>query len=311
MRVKYGHQEGSYVTDPYHPRLAALTGILPFLREFAQDATMTETAARLGISQPALSRAMARYQQELSLRLIERHGRRIQLTSEGHALAEAATQALAIFEPALADVLDTSRSRPLRLGALRSISGELAPLIAGSSPDMRAHIVEGSSPDLLSALRSSQIDAAILGPKPDSPDFTWSFLRQQPFVLVVPRNHPLAVQHVIELRELAHEKFVAMAPSYTARSLADELCAEADIDPDIIIESDNSNTLRTYVAAGVGLCILPEAMVSPDPNIVCLQIRRADSTLASREIGLVRLAGSPLPIHMQAALRRLTNLIRT
>lgn len=303
--------EGSPVTEPLLPQLAALTGILPILRELARGTTLTDTAERLGMSQPALSRAMARYQQELSVRLIERDGRRIRLSAEGEMLADAAVKALGAFEPVLHDILDTSHTRPLRLGALRSMSGELAPMLAESSPEMRAHIIEGSSPELLSALRSSHIDAAVLGPRPDSTEFTWSPLRHQPFVLVVPSTHPLADRGVIELQEFSGDKFVAMAPGYTARSLADELCAEAGIKPVITIESDSSYTLRSYVAAGLGVCILPETMVAPDPGLVCLEIRRVDGTLAYREMGLVRLRGAPQPARLQGALRRLVKRIRT
>lgn len=298
------------MADPMASQLAGLTGILPILRELESGCTMTEAAERLGVSQPALSRAMARYQQDLSVRLIERIGRGIQLTPEGKSLAAAASQALTIFEPALEDILDHSQSRPIRIGTLRSISGELAPLMVESRRDIRLNVIEGSSNSLLDALLKGSIDAAILGPRPESPLFSWTFLRNQPFVLVVPQSHRLAQYHETSLEGLQHESFVAMAPGYTSRDLADELCSEAGIFPQITVESDNSNTLRTYVGAGIGLCILPEAMVIPDPKIASLRIIRADGNSAYRDIGLVRLAGSPLPPRMQAALRRLVAQLR-
>lgn len=290
---------------PIHNYLSQLTGILPVLRELRHGETITQTAARLGMSQPALSRTISRWESELSVRLVERDGRGVALTPDGIILADAAIEALAVFQPALEDVLGDRNVRPVRLGTLRSIAGELGPLMGRSQLPTHVTISEGSSDDLLGQLERGELDAVIIGPKPEDPRFTWQFIREQEIVLVVPQDHRLAARDAVELREVEGENFVAMSSKYTTRDLADKLCKEAGISPTISVESDSSYTLRTYVASGLGLCILPEIMADMDPHIATVQIRRPDGTLAGREIGLVKMAGRPLPTQVNATLRAL------
>src|SRR5690606_2166492 len=93
--------------------------------------------------------------------------------------------------------------------------------------------------------------------------------------------------------------------TYTTRDLADQLCAEANISPPITVESDNPYTLRTYVASGLGLCILPDIMADDDPSIATVRILRPSGELATREIGMVRMKSRPLPAQVQSTLRSL------
>lgn len=297
--------ETKSVNLPIDHYLSQLVGILPVLRELRRGETITQTAKRLGMSQPALSRTISRWESELSVRLVERRGRGIELTAEGAALADAAIEALSVFQPALENLLGDRNLRPVRLGTLRSIAGELGPLIGRSSLPTNVSITEGSSDDLLRLIERGEIDAAIIGPKPTDTRFTWQFIRDQEIVLVVPKDHRLSHHDAVELKEVEGEHFVAMTNKYTTRDLADQLCAEAGISPTISVESDSSYTLRTYVASGLGLCILPEIMADLDPHIATVQVRRPNGELATREIGLVKMAGRPLPTQVNATLRML------
>lgn len=285
--------------------LIQLTGILPALREIGSGETITETANRLGVSQPALSRAISRCESGLSVRIIERSGRGVVLTREGRILADAATEALSIFEPALEDVLSERNSRPLKLGTVRSMAGQLGPLLTRSEIDSAVTIAEGSTGELLEKLEKGTIDAVIIGPRPKDPRYEWTFLQDQEFVLVVPRDHALAEREWITLDEVANESFVAMNPKYTTRDLADELCAEVGMTPSIAVESDSPHALRRYVASGLGLCILPDIMAGEDPEIATVRIRRVNGELATREIGMARMKSRPLPVQVRATLRRL------
>lgn len=285
--------------------LAQLAGILPVLRELGNGETITSTAERLGFSQPALSRAIARCESELSVKLVERAGRGIALTEEGRVLADAATEALSIFQPALEDVLGDRNARPVRLGTLRSIAGQLGPMMTRTPISSNVTISEGSTDGLLEKLVKGDIDAVIIGPRPEDPRFDWTFLQNQEFVLAVPPEHRLAGREAIMLSEAADESFVAMDSKYTTRDLADQLCAEAGISPPITVESDNPYTLRTYVASGLGLCILPDIMAGDDPSIATVRILRPGGELATREIGMVRMKSRPLPAQVRSALRSL------
>lgn len=284
--------------------LASLTGALPVLRALAGGATLTETAQRLGMSQPALSRSLNRWESELSLPLTARAGRGITLTAEGRALADAAERALDIMETTLEEVLTRRDERPVRLGALRSISGRIAPLIADAETSVNLSVSEGSAGELLAKVEKGELDAAIIGPRPPGADFSWTFLTNQPFHLTIPVGHRVEGQDAVLLSEVASEAFVAMEARYTTRHFADELCKEAGFTPKIAVESDNSHTLRSFVAAGLGLCILPK-MMAEAPGVSSAPIIRPNGELATREIGMVRAPRRQLPPHVRRTLHHI------
>lgn len=285
-------------------QLASLTGALPVLRELANETTLTETAQRVGMSQPALSRALNRWESEISVQLVSRVGRGITLTDEGRALADAAERALDIFETSLGEILTRRDERPVRLGALRSVSGRIAPMIADIETTVNLSVSEGSAGELLAQLDKGELDAAIIGPRPVQSTYSWTFLTNQPFHLVIPAGHPLKEHSSVKLSETGDVPFVAMDTRYTTRHFADELCAEAGIDPTIAVESDNSHTLRSFVAAGLGLCILP-ALMAEAPDVSSVPIVHPNGSPATREIGMVRAAGRRLPPHIRRTLHHL------
>jgi DNA-binding transcriptional LysR family regulator len=154
------------VTVPATPtssQVAVLTGALPVLRELGRGTTLTQTAHLQGLSQPALSRMVMRWEAELSVPLLHRVGRGVALTQEGHALANAATDALSVFESSLEQVLDERDARPVRLGALRSLSGRIAPLLADTRSPVSLSVSEGSASSLLTQLEAADLDAVIVG----------------------------------------------------------------------------------------------------------------------------------------------------
>lgn len=285
-------------------QLASLTGALPVLRALASGATLTETAQRLGMSQPALSRALNRWESELSVPLATRVGRGITLTEEGRALADAAERALDIVETTLGEVLTRRDERPVRLGALRSMSGRIAPMIADAGTSVNLSVSEGSAGELLAKVEKGELDAAIIGPRPPGAGFSWTFLLNQPFHLTIPVGHRLDGQEAVMLSEVAEESFVAMDAHYTTRHFADELCTEAGFEPEIAVESDNSHTLRSFVAAGLGLCILPR-MMAEAPGVSSVPIIRPNGSPATREIGMVRAPRRRLPPHVRRTLHHL------
>lgn len=287
-------------------QLARLTGVLPVLRELGEGRTLTDAAKNVGMSQPALSRALSRWEAEVGLPLVEREGRGIILTNQGRQLADAADEALSVFQASLEVVLAGRDARPVRLGALRSISGEIAALVADVEVDVNMSISEGSAGTLLALLDHGDLDAVIVGPRPIGTGYLWTFLRDQPFHLVVPTGHWLEGAKSVELREVAGESFVAMDSNYTTRHFADELCEEAGISPRVSVESDNSHTLRSFVSAGLGLCILP-AVMADDLSVRSVPIIRTGGQRAVREIGMVRAARRKLPPHVRKELHRLVN----
>jgi DNA-binding transcriptional LysR family regulator len=283
------HQsEGGEPARDREPETNALTTLAPVLVALAalgRDANVTRAAAASGISQPALSRAVSRWERALGVDLVEHVGRDVKLTAAGSLLAQAATQALGPLEEAVAVIGEAGADAPLRLGFLSSVGptivGELVTSFRRANSTLRVQHHEGPTVELLDALVRGEIDIAIVAPRPSS-NFGWLPVGRQSLVLTLPANHPRAGDERVSLRDFADADFLALDQRFSTRHDADALMAEAGITPRIVMEGDNARTVRDWVAGGHGVAILPSDG-SMNPRVRTVTI---DSELATRDIGL-------------------------
>ncbi|WP_245663260.1 LysR substrate-binding domain-containing protein [Nocardia inohanensis] len=142
---------------------------------------------------------------------------------------------------------------------------------------------------------------------PAPADLPAMVLGQQPIQLYVARRHPLARHDVIDLADLAGERFIANPPSYHLRQLLDTWCAEAGFAPTVAFEITEFDTLRALVGHGLGVALLPEPE-TPHPDLHRLTIRDP----RTRGIGLVSGAHRPTPavarLHAYIAAHAMTHI---
>jgi LysR family transcriptional activator of glutamate synthase operon len=264
---------------------ASLAPALAQLAALALDANITKAAARSGTSQPTLSRALRTWEEDLGIPLVVRRGRGIELTDEGRTLAAAAADALHTVDQALGRIRGTEQGTALTVGFLRSlgptVAGELIASFLVDRPEVVIAHREGSSTDLVDGLDSGRVDIAITAPRPPE-RFEWLAVGRQAFVLVTPMGHAVAQQGRLDLRAVRDEPFLALDHRFDARQRADALCAAAGFSPRIVLEADNLMTIRGYVAAGLGVAILP-ADTSLSPRTVSVPLTAPD---AYRTFGL-------------------------
>ena len=114
----------------------------------------------------------------------------------------------------------------------------------------------------------------------------WERLLAQPLCLAVPRRHRLARRSEVSLADAADEDFVTYRPAWALRTLTDELCAEAGFEPRIAFEVDDVSVVHGFVAAGLGIGIVPMAGGEPHPSSRAPRLLRLTDAHASREVGL-------------------------
>ncbi|HEY8718612.1 LysR family transcriptional regulator [Pengzhenrongella sp.] len=279
--------EASPEPDDARPRLA-IEHLVPALVQLAAlraDPNVTRAAARSHVSQPTLSRAMVRWERDLGIALFERAGREISLTDDGVALAQAASLALAALERAAGELLGVQQPRVLGVGVLRSLGptivGELVSSFHAKEPGVRVSHREGASDELLAELDGGHLDFAVLAPRPGA-HFGWLRLGSQTLSLVVPIHHRLAGLDDVDLADTAEESYLALNVRYATRQQADRLCADAGFSPKFLLEAEDAQTVRDYVAVGLGIAILPTD-TSEDPRVRNIPIRSLD---AAREFGM-------------------------
>jgi DNA-binding transcriptional LysR family regulator len=264
---------------------SSLTPALAQLAALGLDPNITRAAERTGTSQPTLSRSLRAWELDLGIHILERHGRTVVLTDEGRILAAAAADALERVDVALQRIRGTRAANSVAVGFLRSlgptVAGELIAAFLDKSPGVLITHREGSGVELLDALDEGRVDVAITAPKPPE-RFGWLPVGRQAFVLVVPRGHDLAEAEAVDVADVRGEPFLVLDRRFDARQRADALCAAAGFSPRVVLEADDLTTVRGYVAAGLGIAILPaDGALSPRT----VSVRLADAN-ATRAVGL-------------------------
>ncbi len=270
---------------------------LRLFREVAGGATVTETAARGHLTQPALSRALRRLEHDAGAELFRRSGRVLRLTPAGHAFRRHVDLVLDQLDQGLrevAEIVDPGTG-VVPLAFLHTFGTWLVPSVlsgflrehGGARFELRQHGEAGLEAELL----DGTADLVITSGDPGHAQLRWQRLLVEPLRLAVPPHHRLAGRRRVRLADLADETFILLRPGYALRETTERLCAEAGFTPRIGFEGDEVETLRGLVTAGLGVSVLPlpHTATFPAPHLALTDVD------AARDIGLAWAAGRTLP----------------
>ncbi len=224
---------------------------------------MTDTAAILGVSQPTLSRALARIEAELGTRLFERAPDGVAPNPNGDLVVAAARELLARYEQLTTEL--SARLDPdggvVRLAFLDSMATSLVPQLLrafhGHAPGVRVLLSQEPGHHIQADLRTGAAELAVTFPRPEG-DFGWLPLQRERLVLAVPPTHRLRERKRVALSEIAEEELVITPVGFGFRTLLDTLLTEAGVVPRISFESADLATIEGLVAAGLGVAVVPE-----------------------------------------------------
>lgn len=269
----------------------------------ANSGHLTETAERLGVPQPTLTRRIRRVETALKADLFDRSGRRLTLNTRGKAFlphAISMLEELANGSAKVARLMDPEWGT-IRLDFMHSLGTWMVPDLIRDyrarhrHVDFRMH--QGAARMLIDRVLNDASDLALVGPRPEEAgtELGWHQLKLQRLALAVPDGHPLAEPGPvpIDLRQAKDENFIGMFPGYGTRLLLDRICADLGFTPALVFESMELTTVAGLVSAGLGVALLP----LDDPYLapVGIVLRPLDPP-AHRELGLVWRAGAePAP----------------
>lgn len=243
-------------------QVEALVPLLAAFDAAAREGHITRAAQSLGMPQSSLSRRLKAAEQVLGVQLFQPVGRGVSLTAQGRELHQRTRDLLRSLD----DVVTTMRSNadpdggivrfgfPLSLGPVSMPS--LLAEFHRTAPRVRLHLVQAHGEALAAQVRDGSLDLAVMIPAPgDLPSIP---LGDQNIRLTVASGHRLATRTRIALSELADEPFVANPTSYHLRQLTESWCAEAGFAPRVMFEITEFETLRSLVAHGLGVALLPD-----------------------------------------------------
>ncbi|MBS1691134.1 MAG: LysR family transcriptional regulator [Actinobacteria bacterium] len=265
----------------------------------AETEHVTEAAAELRITQPTLSRALARLESDVGAPLFDRVHRRLRLNPCGEVLLEHARRCLAEMRSASERIaaLRDPDSGTVRLAFLHSLASWYVPDVLRrfrfEAAQVDFSLYQGPAHDITRRVLDGLADLAITSPQPRADDFGWHPLYAEQLCLVVPRGHRLAGSARLRLAQVAEEPFIALGEGFGLRQLTDELCAQEGIDPRIGFEAAEIPTLEGLVAAGFGVAVVPVPRPGRgEPTAVYIPLAHPQ---ANRDIGAAWALGRALP----------------
>lgn len=267
---------------------------LKSLRSFvtvAEQLSFIRSARLLHLSQSALTEQIQKLEEELGVQLLLRDRRSVKLTSVGMVfLAEAratlarARQAVERVQQARGDI------GRLRIGYVSSAALEIVPGIVvafrSQFPGVKLDLINLRTSSQIKGLISESIDVGFVRLPLSHDGLTIRVIHREPFVLVLPKGHPLADEAKVRLAQVQHEKFVAYgrrwAPGFYDAVI--QMCTREGFNPEIVQETGEMYTAVALVAAGVGIAILPRSVVlAQSQNVV---MKPLPSSAGSSEIAI-------------------------
>jgi LysR family transcriptional activator of glutamate synthase operon len=222
---------------------------------------VTRAATELRISQPGLSRAIARLERELDAPLFDREGRTLRLSRYGEIFRGHAERLIAAEEAArraLAQAADPDHGE-VGLAFLHTQGTVFVPELLRSyrrdHSQVTFRLSQGSAERIEAAVSDGRADMAITSPRPDG--LAWHALTTERLCLAVPADHRLAGRDQVRLSDASAEPFIVMRHGYGLRSITEELFRSEGIRPEIAFEGEEAATLRGLVAAGLGVAVVP------------------------------------------------------
>ncbi len=242
---------------------------LKYLLALAEHKHFGRAAAACFVSQPTLSTQIRKLEEELGVSLVERAPRKVMLTPAGRDAAERARRIVAEVEQMKEGARRSQdpEAGTVRLGMFPTLGPYLLPhvipRIRERFPDLELLLVEEKSDVLLSRLNEGKLDAALLALPVHDEQLHSEFLFEEPFVLAVPENHPLAQRDSLSLTELNDQKLLLLEDGHCLREQALEVCRLSGANEKSEFRATSLETLRQMVAAGVGITLLPTLAIKP------------------------------------------------
>ena len=246
---------------------------LKYIVAVARERHFGKAAEACFVSQPTLSVAIKKLEEELELKIFERNASEIAVTPLGE---EIVRQAQTVLEQAAAIKEIAKRGKdplagPLRLGVIYTIGPYLLPNLVRQvierTPQMPLMLLENFTVKLLEQLRLGEIDCAVLAePFPDT-NLAIAPLYDEPFMAAVPANHPLAQRKAITTEEIKSETMLLLGTGHCFRDHVLEVCPEfARFSNDTegirkSFEGSSLETIKHMVAAGMGVTLVPRLSV--------------------------------------------------
>ncbi len=240
---------------------------LRFVVAVAREKNFRRAANKCFVSQPALSLAIKKLEEELNVSLFERNRTEVTITEIGEKIVEQANivleevEKIKWFAKSGGDPLDGL----IKVGMIHSVGPyllpQIIPILRELASTMPLEVEENITSSLELQLKNGQIDAAIVAMPFNIPGIQALPLYKEEFVVVVPNNHPWAQRKSIQPKELSHEKVLLLNSGHCFSLQVLESCPDLSKKGEVL-QGNSLETIRNMVASNLGITVLPKSATS-------------------------------------------------
>ncbi|QJC52099.1 LysR family transcriptional regulator [Paenibacillus albicereus] len=234
-------------------------------REVAACGSITKAAERLGYAQSSVTAQLQKLEETYGAELLERRGRRMELTTAGERLLVYAKEMLRLHAESL-EAVGAAQGGSLTIGSIESLASYFLPPHLQAFREMRPaaslSLLPGNEPELLRGVKSGTLDAAlILDPPLRDPELDVHPLRREPLLLVCRPSHRLATEKAVAATELDGETLVLTENGCSYRAALLRRLREIGAEARIACELGSIEAIKRCVRQGLGVSLLPSIAV--------------------------------------------------
>ena len=276
---------------------------LRYVVALAQERHFGRAAQKCFVTQPTLSLALAKLEDELGMRLFERNKNEVIATPRGLAVVEQARRVLDEVGR-IQDIARGGRDQlagALRLGVIPTIGPyllpELIPILRKRAPSMPLSIEENLTGQLAPMLREGELDVVIIALPFSIPGVKTRVVYEEPFSVVVPEGHPWQARKAVKPGDLADENLLVLNNGHCFRDQVLEACPGQ---PNTALPDGRAGssleTIRNMVASGLGVSVLPASALTTRYASKMLKVVPFSTPIPSRKVALAWRASFDRPL---------------
>ena len=234
---------------------------------------ITRAAERLNVSQPNITVAIKKLETELGIKLFDRSQKQLSLTPEGNIFLNRIELALRSIQDAVLEVNDYKQLQKgtIKIGIPSMIGAYLFPKIFSSFqqlyPHLDIYLYEEGSTTIREQLERDDLDFGIVIISDASASLQLLPMSRNQIVACIPEKHPLARKDSISINDVANADLIMLKEGSFLRQLVLSKIKRANIMPEIVLESNQIETVKGLIASNVGIAFLLDFIVKGAPGI--------------------------------------------
>ena len=243
---------------------------LAWFRAVADEKNFTRAAESLGVSQPALSRAIQKLESQLEQPLFERRPREVVLTETGERFYIRAIQIMDLVDDTFSELSEEGSHGTVRIAVIPTIAPYLLPRLlktfAAANPDVSVIVQEDTTKNILSRCKNGEVDLAILALPISVKYMEVESLFEEELVLVIPNGHELEKKKTIRLKDVQEFPFVMLDQAHCLSDNIASFCRRQSLEPISIERTSQLATVQELVSLSHGISMVPKMAEAIDDS---------------------------------------------